>query len=130
MRFIITIAIAMMLIMSCSQFIRDDAVPGLVEYETQIFRAKKKADPQDQGLPFEELPFEENADIRLVIALGENWIKVYGYRDTGEHAKLTERRYLILYMFEEDFPDSRFDPEYLKKRLYSVVEVKEQSIRR
>lgn len=126
-RYFAFISLIIFLATGCAPFIRDESVPKLLELEGQIYRTKKKIDLTGSGYPFQDIEIPDGMDVRLVVALGTDWVKIYGYPYSGEDSRLREPRYLILYMFEDDFPDKKFDPEYLKKRLYSLVEIKEQS---
>lgn len=116
--------LALMLVPGCASFIQEESRAEVMHLEENTYRAKVTKDTEDKGYPFEELEFKRGQDIRIIIRFGDDWVKVYGYADTGENARLKENRYLILYMFREDFPDNRFDPEYFKEKLFYVLEVR------
>jgi type II secretion system-associated lipoprotein len=103
---------AILMISSCSTFMLDEEVAGLKKYEGRIYILKKEHTQGDQTL-------KKDQKIRIVIKPGKESIRVYGYDASA--AILKSSRVLILYLFNDDFTNKRFDSKTFESKFYSVV---------
>ena len=109
--------IQLLVVSSCSSFIADEEVQKLKVYES------------DNGSYQEYVLLEETVRNGMVLAKGERvrilivtddeWIKVYAYRSSEDLLKSV--RFLVLHMFNDDFPDSKFDREKYDLKLGKIV---------
>ena len=109
--------IQLLVVSSCSSFIADEEVQKLKVYES------------DNGSYQEYVLLEETVRNGMVLAKGERvrilivtddeWIKVYAYRSSEDLLKSV--RFLVLHMFKDDFPDSKFDREKFDLELGKIV---------
>lgn len=105
------------LVLSCSTFVKDKEAEKLRSYE----RAG------DQFIDYILLQDAKTGDylikkgerVRILITAGGSWIKVYVYKANED--LLLSTRVLALYLFEEDFPDEKYDPVFFKEKLHEVV---------
>ncbi len=103
--------------LSCSTFVKDKEAEKLVNYEKS----------GDQFIDYTLLQDVKTGDhlikkgekVRIVITVGGDWIKVYVYR--AEEDLLLSRRNLALYLFEDDFPDKKYSPDFLREKINEVV---------
>jgi len=65
---------------------------------------------------------EKGSVVNLIILSSDEWIKVYAYK--SEEGLLVANRLLILYMFESDFPEKKFDRVLFNKELEKIVKPK------
>ena len=102
---------------SCSTFVKENEAEKLVKFE--------KTD--DQFIDYILLNDVKTGDhlikkgekVRIIITVGGDWIKVYVYR--ADEDRLLSRRNLALYLFEDDFPDKKYSPDFLREKIYEVV---------
>lgn len=109
--------IQLIVISGCSSFIADEDVEKLKVYES------------DNGTYQEYVLLEEIVRNGMVLAKGEivrilivtddEWIKVYAYR--ASEGLLKSVRFLVLHMFDDDFPDSKFDREKFDLELGKII---------
>jgi type II secretion system-associated lipoprotein len=103
--------------LSCSTFVKEKEAEKLVKYEKS----------GDQFIDYTLLQDVKTGDhlikkgekVRILITVGGDWIKVYVYR--AEEDLLLSRRNLALYLFEDDFPDKKYDPDFLREKINEVV---------
>jgi len=94
---------------------KPEDVNGLKGLEND--RYQLKTDIYNNGMPV----LKSGAFIRVSIQSSSTWVKVYARRSEDELLKA--ERFLLLYMFDEDFKDSTFDRTTFDKRFYDVVKV-------
>jgi type II secretion system-associated lipoprotein len=107
----------LILLSSCSTFVKDK--------EADKLRSFERAD--DQFIDYRllkdvetgNLSIKKGEKVRIVISVGGDWIKVYVYR--AEEELLVSRRVLALYLFEDDFPDEKYNPAFFREKLHEVV---------
>lgn len=103
--------------LSCSTFVKDKEAEKLQSYERT----------GDQFIDYILLQDVKTGDylikkgdrVRILITAGGNWIKVYVYR--ADEDLLLSIRVLALYLFEDDFPDEKYDPVFFQEKLHEVV---------
>ncbi len=69
---------------------------------------------------------EKNTVVGLVILTSDEWIKVYAFKSAD--GLLAANRLLILYMFDSDFPEKKFDRILFNKELEKLVKPKTSSV--
>ncbi|HPD78144.1 MAG TPA: type II secretion system-associated lipoprotein [Spirochaetota bacterium] len=72
-----------------------------------------------QDVTINELSLPKGTVVKLIIVGGDEWVKVYAYN--AKEDLLLANRFLILYMFEDDFPDKEFNVDLLDKELANIV---------
>ncbi|HON16985.1 MAG TPA: type II secretion system-associated lipoprotein [Spirochaetota bacterium] len=72
-----------------------------------------------QDVTINELSLPKGTVVKLIIVGGDEWVKVYAYN--AKEDLLLAHRFLILYMFEDDFPDKEFNVDLLDKELANIV---------
>ena len=113
MRITIVLAcIAVVGFIYCSSFVKKDMKPLLKELQKEEYVLQ-------QDVSIGGLTLAKNQRIKIVIASGKEWVKVYGF-PVGED-ELKSRRVLILYLFENDFPAKVFDLSVFKNKLKEVA---------
>jgi len=100
-------------LLSCSSLVTKTDESLLKKKEKNVYVLKKDILIDDKGL-------KKRDRVRIVITAGREWIKVYAYPIKFESLKA--ERYLILYLFEDDFPEKKFNIEYFNERLGGVAE--------
>lgn len=103
--------------LSCSSFVKDREAEKLQSYERT----------GDQFIDYSLLQDVKSGDylikkgdkVRILITVGGNWIKVYVYR--GDEDLLLSKRVLALFIFEDDFPDEKYNPLFFKEKLHEVI---------
>ncbi len=110
--FVITI----LLLASCATFLKKDDVSDLKELERISYILKENiGETSRQGKSL-----KKGDKIKLYITTGDNFIKVYGYPANISFVKA--ERFLLLYLFEEDFKDNIFDKDFFREKLNNIVE--------
>lgn len=109
--------IPVLFIAACSSFIPDEDVDKLKVYESvngtyQDYIILEEVDRND-------LVLEKGERVRILIVTGDEWIKVYAYRSRDDLLKSV--RFLVLQMFNDDFPDGKFDREKFDLELGKIV---------
>ncbi len=109
--------IALSVFVSCSSFIKKEELPLLREYEKGEYVMK-------QDVKHGEYTAVKGQAVKLLVVTGSEHLKIYVYPADKEVLKAD--RVLIIYLFEEDFPDSSFNVKTLEQKLSGVVEPKAQ----
>jgi type II secretion system-associated lipoprotein len=66
--------------------------------------------------------FSKGSIVKLLVVTGDDWVKIYAYNSNEE--LLSSKRFLLLYLFEDDFPDEKFNQEFLDAELLKAVRPK------
>ena len=66
--------------------------------------------------------FSKGSIVKLLVVTGDDWVKIYAYNSNEE--LLSSARFLLLYLFEDDFPDEKFSQEFLDAELLKIVRPK------
>ena len=69
---------------------------------------------------------EKDTTVKLILLTSDEWIKVYAYK--SDEGLLVSSRVLILYMFDSDFPEKKFDRVLFNKELEKIVIPKSASV--
>lgn len=112
------VIVPLLLAAGCSTFVPDEEAEKLKVYESV------NGSYQDYILLVEvdrnDLVLNKGERVRIIIVSGDEWIKVYAYRANEDLLK--SMRFLILQMFNDDFPDKKFDREKFDQELGKIVE--------
>ena len=98
---------------SCGKFIKDDEVNLLKTYETKEYKLKIDVSK-------DEVQLKKGDKVKLMVKTGDESIKVYCLSSKDDFLKA--ERILILYVFQDDFNDERFDIGVFETKLYETVE--------
>ncbi|HNX25758.1 MAG TPA: hypothetical protein PKG60_17050 [Spirochaetota bacterium] len=113
------ILIAALLVTGCSTFIKDeDSEQISLRYQAGEYILL-------QDLNRNNVIFPKNSSVKLIVLTGDDWVKIYAYNSREE--LLASNRFLLLYLFEDDFPDGKFSQEYLDSELLKIVKQKNLS---
>ncbi|MCL1912001.1 MAG: hypothetical protein FWG13_07340 [Leptospirales bacterium] len=85
---------------SCSSFVTTEDDARLAELEQYTYVMLKDVSVEQKSLAKKQA-------VKIMIARGEDTVKVYAY--TASVDILKSERVLILYMFSDDFPAGKFD---------------------
>ncbi len=108
---------ALVLLCSCSSFIREEHAAGLKAYETGRYIMKQNAGREDA-------PLRKGEVVNLIVQAGGDFIKVYAYPASVDFLKA--ERVLILFLFDDDFKNKVFDKQYFEERLYQLVDAQKR----
>jgi len=100
----------------CSSFVSEADIDRLtLKYQTGTYLLLQDITRNGVTIP-------KGTEVKLTFVAGDEWIKIYAY-DKNEQL-LTSKRQLLIYMFEDEFPDEEFKPELVDKELAKVAIVK------
>lgn len=106
-----SVALAL-LVSGCVSFIAkpDDAL--LKEKERQTYVLIKSTTSGEKTL-------KRGEEVKILISSGKEWIKVHAYPARADLLKTD--RFLLLYVFDDEFGQKQFDMKYFEERLSTVV---------
>lgn len=108
-----SIPVLLVALVACASFINDESAALLRGYESCEYTLKQDS---AEGYPV----VKKGQAVRLYIVNRGDSVKVYCY-PAGTDILKSERA-LILYLFEDDFPDKKFSREFFEQKLYNVVD--------
>ncbi len=97
---------------ACDVFVSKSDADRLKEKEKYTYTLKKDIDIDGKKLGRGER-------VKIVITGVKEWIKVHAY--PAQSDALKAERYLVLYLFAEDFPDGRFSMKFFEEQLNAAV---------
>lgn len=109
-------ALITLMLTSCATFIEEEEIDRLKEYEDKLYTIKDDVTVGKYSL-------HKGQQIKLLIKVGDDSIKVYGY--SAAKGFLKADRVLILYLFDDNFKNSRYDKMIFEKKLYTLVAPKD-----
>ena len=105
--------IAALLLSGCSTFIPDaDSEQISLKYQAGEYALLQDLNRNNVIIP-------KNTALKLIVLTSDDWIKVYAYNSSEEI--LASNRFLLLYLFQEDFPEETFSQEFLDTELLKIV---------
>lgn len=107
------ILIPFFLTLNCVTFLEEEEKVLVKNYEKGTYTIKRDVNVRDQTL-------KKNQKIKLFIICTDESIKVYGY--PAEISILKSERVLILYLFEDDFKDTRYNKAAFEKKLFETIQ--------
>jgi len=115
------IFIGALLISGCSTFIEDvDSEQISLKYQAGEYVLLQDLNRNNVIIP-------KDSALKLIVLTSDDWIKIYAYNSSEEI--LESNRFIILYMFKEDFPDEKFSQEHLDSELAKIVKRKNSADR-
>jgi type II secretion system-associated lipoprotein len=112
--------IAALLLSGCSTFIPDeDSEQISLKYQAGEYVLLQDLNRNNVIIP-------KNTALKLIVLTSDDWIKVYAYNSSEEI--LASNRFLLLYLFQEDFPEEKFSQEYLDAELLKIVKPRNSSV--
>lgn len=103
------------ILFSCSTFIREEQVNDVLQLEGKVATLKKTFERDGYRL-------ESGSNVRLHLIVKDDNIRVYVY--PAEMDFLKSKRYLVLHLFDDDFKDNKFDKKFFMEKLQEVVLIK------
>ncbi|MDH4199838.1 MAG: type II secretion system-associated lipoprotein [Spirochaetia bacterium] len=94
-------------------FVKDDELRTLESQYTGIYSVKKDINVTNDNI------LRAGTRIRLYFLSGTNSIKVYAYDFDEPRENALGKN--ILYLFESDFPENKFQKEILEKRISELL---------
>jgi type II secretion system-associated lipoprotein len=111
-RFVAALPVFVFMITACDIFIKKAEIDVLKEKEKKIYILKKDIDIEGKKL-------KKGEPVRIVIVPGKEWIKVLAY--PAKVNDLKAERLLILYLFDDNFQQKKFDMNAFDEQLNTVV---------
>lgn len=110
---IIAVFFITLLFTGCSTFVPDEEFERLtVKYQSGDYILLQDVTRNEETLA-------KGTVVKLTFVAGDEWVKIYAY-DKKEEV-LTSKRHLLIYMFEDEFPDELFDAARLETELAKVA---------
>ena len=97
---------------SCDVFVDGKGVDAIKAYEKKYYILKKDIDIEGKKL-------KKGEEVRIVVTPGKEWVKVHAYPSRANELKAD--RYLILYLFDDDFEKKQFSVNFFNEQLNAVV---------
>ncbi|MCL1833588.1 MAG: type II secretion system-associated lipoprotein [Leptospirales bacterium] len=114
--FMIVFVIGLLFILGCSTFIRDeDANKITLKYQEGEYLLLEDLTRNNITIP-------KNRAVKLLVETSSDWIKVYAYDSREELLKST--RVLLIYLFDSDFPNEKFNNELFDSEISKIVRPK------
>jgi len=110
-RFILVLVLSVMT--GCSSFIIPGDADSLKPLERGTYQIKK--DIINNGI----FAIEANTVVRLIVEVKDSWVKVYAYK-AGEDLLFADR-YLVIYLFEDDFSKKKFNKQEFDQKFDEVL---------
>jgi type II secretion system-associated lipoprotein len=128
MRFfsVILIAVISGFVVSCSSFIIDSDYASLRELEANTYVLQKDV------LNNREVVMKKGSVVKIVLKTDSTWVKVYAY--PAEEETLVSKRSLVLFIFDDEFPDKLFKRDFFDQKFAehfvrgSVAEIKKGNV--
>jgi len=105
-------AVILCIAVSCTTFMLD-------EQEDDVMKLDRVAGVMKKALVRDDYRLEQGQRVKLHILLNEDNIRVYAYPADVDFLK--SNRLLVLYLFEDDFKDGRFDKKVFMEKLGESV---------
>ncbi len=101
----------------CSSFVRDADSRFLTRYEKQNQSDIEYTLLKDVEINKDKL--SKGSAVKVIVVADNNWVKVYVYRSS--ESILKSRRFLVLYLFEDDFPEKKFSRDIFDREFRKVL---------
>jgi type II secretion system-associated lipoprotein len=105
--------IGLITISACSSFIKNEDVDTItLKYQEGEYILL-------DNLTRDNLSLQKNSAVKLLVETSSDWVKIYAYDSKEELLKST--RLILLYLFDTDFPDERFNQEFFDSEMNKLV---------
>jgi type II secretion system-associated lipoprotein len=109
----VVLIIGILFVSACSSFIKDADVDRITsKYQEGEYVLIEDLTRNDVTLP-------KNSAVKLLVETSGDWVKIYAYDSKEELLKST--RVLLLYFFDSDFPNEKFDQEFFDSEVNKMV---------
>lgn len=105
---IILISAATACIVSCSSFIPDTDFASIRDLESSTYVLQKDV------LNNRQVVMAKGKSVKIFIKSNTTWVKVYAY--PSEEDILESKRSLVMYIFDDEFPDKLFKRDYFDSK--------------
>lgn len=109
--FVVMLAPAILLT-ACDVFLKRAELDTLKKKEGKVYTLRKDIEIDGRKL-------RKGEDVRLIVSSGGDWVKVHAYPARADALKAD--RFLLLYLFDDDFKGKKFDAQYFYERLNEVI---------
>jgi len=100
-------------ISACSTFMKDEDIDRVtLKYQEGEYVLIDELKRDNVSLP-------KNTAVKLLVETSSDWVKIYAYDSKEELLKST--RLILLYLFDTDFPNERFDQELFDSEMNKLV---------
>jgi type II secretion system-associated lipoprotein len=103
-------------LLACSSFITKSEESLLKERENNVYVLKKDMESENKKL-------KKGDVVKIIVSTGYTWIKVYAYPVKMDRLKAD--RFLLLYLFEDEFPEKKFIVDLFNERLGAAIGAKD-----
>ncbi len=114
-RYLILLFSLSLITFSCSSFIKDEQLPEINLLEKGVYILKSDLKIGGKSL-------KAGDTVMIIITSDDDWIKAEAYLQSS--GKLKGERVQLLYLFEDDFPEKKFNIEKFKNELFRKISVK------
>ena len=105
--------IGVLSISACSTFMKDEDIDRVtLKYQEGEYVLIDELKRDNVSLP-------KNSAVKLLVETSSDWVKIYAYDSKEELLKST--RLILLYLFDTDFPNERFDQELFDSEMNKLV---------
>ena len=105
--------IGVLSISACSTFMKDEDIDRVtLKYQEGEYVLIDELKRDNLSLP-------KNTAVKLLVETSSDWVKIYAYDSKEELLKST--RVLLLYLFDSDFPDEKFNQEFFDSEMNKLV---------
>jgi type II secretion system-associated lipoprotein len=111
-RLVAAIAASLILVPACDVFVPGKDIKALDEREKKIYVLKSELEVGGKKL-------KKGDEVRIKITTGSDWIKVHAYPARTDELKA--EYLLLLYVFEDDFNEKKYNADYFATRLGALV---------
>jgi type II secretion system-associated lipoprotein len=105
----IALIFVLVLFSSCTHLIKDEDRAALKDFE------KDKDQLVKDLVNNNAIVMPKGTVVRVMVLTSSDWVKVYAMDNSGD--PVVVQRYLLLYLFDDDFPNKVFDNDAFKERL-------------
>jgi type II secretion system-associated lipoprotein len=102
---------------ACASFITKPEETRLKEKEKNVYILKKDIDLETKKL-------KKGDAVKILIATSRGWVKAYAYPVRVD--KLKAERFLLLYLFEDEFANKEFSIDLFNEKLDALVALKDE----
>lgn len=99
-------------ILSCKSFVPDEGVEKLEKWEDSRYVLLK-------DITHGDLTLKSGTAVGIITVTGKDWVKIYGYDASVD--LLVAERVLLLYLFEDVFPDEKYDETVVQARFAEIA---------
>ncbi|MCL2154990.1 MAG: type II secretion system-associated lipoprotein [Leptospirales bacterium] len=105
--------IGLLTISACASFIKGEDIDRItLKYQEGEYILLDDLTRNNVTLP-------KNSAVKLLVETSSDWVKIYAYDSNEELLKST--RLILLYLFDTDFPNEKFNQEFFDSEMNKLV---------